>query len=172
MLILLIHERGRSFHLLISSSISFFKNLKFWSWRDGSEVKSTGCFSRRLESNSQHHLAAHNCLFQGIQHTGRQTDIHASKTQMHIKTKTNFSLKIWEGKALKFLSYMSFSCLVRIKPRYFVLFVAILKGVASLIFFSVCCRLYIGGLLFFSVNFVSSHFGEGIHDLYEFSVDF
>jgi len=33
MLILLIHEHGRSFHLLISSSISFFKDLKFLSYK-------------------------------------------------------------------------------------------------------------------------------------------
>lgn len=37
---------------------------------------------------------------------------------------------------LKFLSYSSFAWLVRITPRYFTLFVAILKGVISLISFS------------------------------------
>ena len=35
----------------------------------------------------------------------------------------------------KFLSYRSFTCLVRVIPRYFVLFVAIVKGVVSLDFF-------------------------------------
>jgi hypothetical protein len=38
---------------------------------------------------------------------------------------------------LKFLSYTSAPCLVRYK-RYFILFVAIVKGVISLISFSVC----------------------------------
>ena len=33
MLILPSHEHGRSFHLLVSSSISFFKDLKFLSYR-------------------------------------------------------------------------------------------------------------------------------------------
>jgi hypothetical protein len=37
---------------------------------------------------------------------------------------------------LKFLSYRSFSCLDRITPRYFILFVNIVKGVVSLISFS------------------------------------
>ena len=39
---------------------------------------------------------------------------------------------------LKFLSYRSFTCLVSVTPRYFMLFVAIVKGVISLISFSVC----------------------------------
>jgi hypothetical protein len=62
-LILLIHEHGRSFHLLRSSSISFFRDLKF-------------------------------------------------------------------------LLYRYFTSLVRVIPRYFILFVTIVKGVVSLIFFS------------------------------------
>ncbi|EDK98251.1 mCG146853 [Mus musculus] len=33
---------------------------------------------------------------------------------------------------LKFLSYRSFTCLVRVTPRYFTLFVTIVKGVVSL----------------------------------------
>jgi hypothetical protein len=36
------------------------------------------------------------------------------------------------------LSYRSFTCLVRVTPRYFILFVAIVKGVFSLISFSAC----------------------------------
>jgi hypothetical protein len=64
MLILPIHEHGRSFQLLISSFISFFKNLKF-------------------------------------------------------------------------LSYRSFICIVRLILRYFLLFQVIVKGVISLISFSV-----------------------------------
>ena len=39
---------------------------------------------------------------------------------------------------LKLLSYRSFTCLVRVTPRYFTLFVAIVKGVVSLIYFSAC----------------------------------
>ena len=39
---------------------------------------------------------------------------------------------------LKFLSYRSFICLVRVTPRYFILFVAIVKGVVFLISFSSC----------------------------------
>jgi hypothetical protein len=63
MLILLMHDPGRSFHLLISSSITFFKDFKFFSYR-------------------------------------------------------------------------SFTCLVRATPRYFILFVTIVKGVVSRFFFS------------------------------------
>ena len=36
-------------------------------------------------------------------------------------------------KDLKFLPYKSFTCLVRVTPIYFMLFVAIVKGVDSLI---------------------------------------
>jgi hypothetical protein len=39
---------------------------------------------------------------------------------------------------LKFLSYRSFTCLVRLILRYFILFVTIVKGVVSLISFSAC----------------------------------
>jgi hypothetical protein len=39
---------------------------------------------------------------------------------------------------LKFLSYRSFTSLVRVTPRYFILFVTIEKGVVSLISFSAC----------------------------------
>jgi hypothetical protein len=38
----------------------------------------------------------------------------------------------------KFLSYRSFTCLVRITPRYFTLFVTIVNSVVSLISFSAC----------------------------------
>ena len=40
-------------------------------------------------------------------------------------------------KDLKFFLYNSFTCMVRVTPRYFVLFVAIVKGDVSLISFSV-----------------------------------
>jgi hypothetical protein len=39
---------------------------------------------------------------------------------------------------LKFLSYRSFTCLVRVTPRYFILFVTIVRGVISLISLSAC----------------------------------
>jgi hypothetical protein len=39
---------------------------------------------------------------------------------------------------LKFLSYRSFSCLLRVASRYFILFVAIVKGIVSLISFLAC----------------------------------
>jgi hypothetical protein len=42
-------------------------------------------------------------------------------------------------KDLKFLSYKSFTWLIRGTPRYFILFLAIVKGVASLIFFLSPC---------------------------------
>jgi hypothetical protein len=35
------------------------------------------------------------------------------------------------------LSYKSFACLVRVTPRYFIIFEAIVKGIISLISFSV-----------------------------------
>jgi hypothetical protein len=41
-------------------------------------------------------------------------------------------------RALKFLSYRSFTSLVSVTPRYFILFVTIEKGVVSLISFSAC----------------------------------
>ena len=37
---------------------------------------------------------------------------------------------------LNFLSYRFFTCLVRVTPRYFILFVTIVKGIVSLISFS------------------------------------
>jgi hypothetical protein len=39
-------------------------------------------------------------------------------------------------KFLKFLSYRTFTCFVRITPRYFILFMNIVKGVISLFSFS------------------------------------
>jgi hypothetical protein len=39
---------------------------------------------------------------------------------------------------LKFSSYRSFTCLVRVTPRYFILFVTTLNSIISLISFSVC----------------------------------
>ena len=48
MVILLIHEYGRSFHLLISSSVSFFKDLKLLSYRSFTEGSDQG----RMEGES------------------------------------------------------------------------------------------------------------------------
>jgi len=39
---------------------------------------------------------------------------------------------------MKFLSYRSFTCLIRVTSRYFMLFVTIMKGVVFLISFSAC----------------------------------
>jgi hypothetical protein len=39
---------------------------------------------------------------------------------------------------LKFLSYRSFTSLVRVTSRYFILFVTIVKDVVTLISFSAC----------------------------------
>ena len=55
------------------------------------------------------------------------------------------SSSIYFFKDLKFLSFKSSTCLVRVTPRYFMLFVAIVKGVVSLIsssalLSSVCTR--------------------------------
>ena len=41
---------------------------------------------------------------------------------------------------LRLISCRSFTCLVRVTPRYFILFVAIVKRVVSLISFSACCH--------------------------------
>ena len=69
---------------------------------------------------------------------------------------------------LRFLSYQSFTCLIRVTPRYFMLLVAIAKGIVSLTFFSaslLLCRTY----CFLCINFVSSHSAEGVYQLLEFS---
>ena len=50
-------------------------------------------------------------------------------------------------KDLKFLSYKSSTCLVRVTLRYFMLFVAIVKGDVFLISFSAPYHLCTGGLL-------------------------
>ena len=73
-------------------------------------------------------------------------------------------------KDLKFLSYRSFPCLVRVTPRYFILLVVIVRGSVPLISFSaslsfVCRR---ATDFFFLVNLVSSHFTFGVYQLQEF----
>ena len=77
-------------------------------------------------------------------------------------------------KDFKFLSYKSFSCLIRVAPRCFILFLATVKGIVSLILFQYICHFYIGGLLSFRlfvfvfVNLVSSHFTNGVFQHQEF----
>ena len=62
-------------------------------------------------------------------------------------------------KDLKFLPNRSFTSFVSVTPRYFMLFVAIVKGDLSLIFFSASLSLYIGGLLsFFSYSYILPHY--------------
>jgi hypothetical protein len=70
---------------------------------------------------------------------------------------------------LKFLSYRSFICLVRVTPRCFILFVAIVKGVVPQIYSQPVYHLYKGRLQIFLVNFVFSHFTEDVYQLQESS---
>ena len=64
---------------------------------------------------------------------------------------------------LKLLSYRSFTCVVRVIPRYFILFLAIVKGIVYLISFSAFLSLYKWRLMIFWVNFISSHFTEVVY---------
>jgi hypothetical protein len=48
---------------------------------------------------------------------------------------------------LEFLSYRSFTCLVGVRSRYFILFVAIVKVVVSYFLSQTIYHLYKGGLL-------------------------
>ena len=48
------------------------------------------------------------------------------------------SSPIYCPRDLKFLSYRSFTCFIKFTPRYFILFVTIVKAIFSLISFSVC----------------------------------
>lgn len=57
------------------------------------------------------------------------------------------SFSLFFCRDLKFLSCIFFTCLIQLVPRYFILFVTIVKGVVSLIFFSVNHALYRGRLL-------------------------
>jgi hypothetical protein len=72
---------------------------------------------------------------------------------------------------LKLLSYRPFTCLVRFTPRYFILFVALLKGIVSLISFLACVSFayskatYLFELFFF----VSTHFIEVVNQLDKFT---
>ena len=50
---------------------------------------------------------------------------------------------------LKFLPYKSFTCLVRVTPRYFILVMAIVEDVVCLFLSQPVCCLYIVGLLIF-----------------------
>ena len=70
-------------------------------------------------------------------------------------------------KDLKFLSYRLFTCLVRVTPRYFIVFEAIVKGVDSLISFSAhlsfACR---RAADFLRVNLVFNLLTKGVYWLY------
>ena len=69
-------------------------------------------------------------------------------------------------KDLKFLSYRSSTCLVRITPRYFMLFVAIVKGDVSLISSpALLSPVYRRATDFFSVNLVSCYIAESVYEL-------
>ena len=54
---------------------------------------------------------------------------------------------------------------IRITPRYFILFVAIVKGVLFMIAFSACLTFLHRWATDFFVNLVSSHFTEGVYEL-------
>lgn len=65
---------------------------------------------------------------------------------------------------LKFLSYRSLICLVRVMLRFFILFVAIVEGAFSLISFSTCLLFVLRRATdVFWVDFVSSHFVEDVY---------
>ena len=69
-------------------------------------------------------------------------------------------------KDLKFLSYRSFTSLVRVTPKHFMLFVAIVKGDVSLISFSTHLSfVYRRATDFFLVNPLSHHITEGIYQM-------
>jgi hypothetical protein len=59
--------------------------------------------------------------------------IHEHKRSLHL---LRSSISFFRD--LKFLSYKYFTSLVRLTPRYFILFVTIVKSVVSLISFSAC----------------------------------
>ena len=59
--------------------------------------------------------------------------------------------------------------MVRVTPRYFISFVAIVNGAVSLISSSAHLLFaYSMAIDFFSVNFVCSHLVEGVYQLWEF----
>ena len=53
--------------------------------------------------------------------------VHEFERSFHILK--SFSISFFRD--LKFLSYRSFTCLVTVSPRYFILFVVIVKGIVS-----------------------------------------
>lgn len=90
--------------------------------------------------------------------------IHGLGRSLHLLI--NFSISF--SQPLKFLSYKSFTCLVRsypVNPRYFILFVTIVKDVLSLISFAGICHLYIELLIYLFI--LSSYHAESIYQLYE-----
>jgi hypothetical protein len=58
---------------------------------------------------------------------------------------------------------------MRVTPRYFLLFVAIIKDIVFIIFSQPVYCLYIGGVLHFLVNFLSNHFPEDVYQLQLFA---
>ena len=60
--------------------------------------------------------------------------IHEHGRSLHLLK----SSLIFFFRGLKFLSYISFTCLILVTPRYVMLFMCIVKGVISLISFSAC----------------------------------
>jgi hypothetical protein len=71
-----------------------------------------------------------NCLWWMAIFTMLFLPIHEHGRSLHfLRSSLSFS------RDLKLLSYRSFTCLVRVTPRYFILFVAIVKDIVSLISF-------------------------------------
>ena len=60
--------------------------------------------------------------------------IHSTEDFFHLLRSSLISF----FRYLKFSSHRSCTCFVRVTPRYFILFVTIVKGVISLISFSIC----------------------------------
>ena len=71
-------------------------------------------------------------------------------------------------KHLKFLSYMSFTCLSVLLPRYFIQFVAIVNDVLSLISFSAYLSFACIGILIFFISIIFNHIAEDVFQLKEF----
>ena len=69
--------------------------------------------------------------------------------ELGISSRLLVSSTITFFKALKFLSYRSFTCLVRVISRYFILFVAIMKVLFPWFFCQPICHLYWSGLMIF-----------------------
>ena len=76
-----------------------------------------------------------------------------------------FHLLIHFFRDLKFFSYMDFTCLARVKLRYCILFMAIIKGISLNYFIApliICIKECYWLFLF---NFVSRHLDEDVYQL-------